>query len=327
MGHVLAICGWMAWQTRRLFDGTRLSGASTMLAPIASPSCSSCSPPFPCCCRSSTHSREDVAVQQIFDGTVSHPDGWVRLQRPHLPVAGIAHRRGRHLRTPHRRGEPPARRRRRERGRARAAGQRDHHRHPPRARGGELSRRLPIEATVAGTPPRRRRPDRRARRCRQAGAATVVPWPLAILPILLAAMLLIGARVGYPIFRPAADIDVLASPLAPGERLPSAYGGRIGPNEASLGRAGRRRSCWSVAGRRATCSPPSRWQTAAVRRRRRSRSAGAGRAARSARCRPCGRRAGAPRAIRAGGRHVPLCPACRTRPRRRPGRRRARLTV
>ena len=56
-------------------------------------------------------------------------------ERPHLPVAGIAHRRGRHLRAPHRRGEPPARRGRGELGRARAAGQRDHHRYPPGARG------------------------------------------------------------------------------------------------------------------------------------------------------------------------------------------------
>jgi hypothetical protein len=47
-------------------------------------------------------------------------------------------------------------------------------------------------------------------------------------------MLLVGAREGYPVFRSTSDIAVLTSPLAPGERVPSAFGGRIGTNERSL---------------------------------------------------------------------------------------------
>jgi hypothetical protein len=62
----------------------------------------------------------------------------------------------------------------------------------------------------------------------------VVLWPLSILPLLLAAMLVIGSRVGYPVFRTTSEIDVLTGPLGPGERLPAAYGGRIGPNVRDL---------------------------------------------------------------------------------------------
>jgi hypothetical protein len=62
----------------------------------------------------------------------------------------------------------------------------------------------------------------------------VVLWPLSILPLLLAAMLVIGSRVGYPVFRTTSEIDVLTGPLGPGERLPAAYGGRIGPNVRAL---------------------------------------------------------------------------------------------
>lgn len=97
----------------------------------------------------------------------------------------------------------------------------------------ELTEDLPIEATVAGTPPRVV-PDRLV-------VADAVPhpvradrWPLAIPPALLAVLLLIGARAGYPVFRPSVEIDVLTAPLGPGERLPAAYGGRIGPNRAEL---------------------------------------------------------------------------------------------
>jgi hypothetical protein len=51
-------------------------------------------------------------------------------------------------------------------------------------------------------------------------------------------MLLTGVRVGYPIFRPSSEIDVVSGPLGPGERLPAAYGGRIGPNVRDLADAG-----------------------------------------------------------------------------------------
>jgi hypothetical protein len=92
---------------------------------------------------------------------------------------------------------------------------------------------LPIEATEAGTPPRIL-DDRIIELDPVAKETRSVPWPLAIAPALLAAMLLVGARVGYPVFRRTRDVDVLSAPLGTGERLPAAYGGRIGPNWRDL---------------------------------------------------------------------------------------------
>jgi hypothetical protein len=92
---------------------------------------------------------------------------------------------------------------------------------------------LPIEATEAGTPPDIV-PDRILELDPVAKEPRSVPWPLAIPPALLAAMLLVGARVGYPVFRATRDIDVLSAPLGSGQRLPAAYGGRIGPNHRDL---------------------------------------------------------------------------------------------
>jgi len=231
MGHVLAICGWMAWQTRRLFDGTRLSGASTLLAPslavllVVLAAVPVLLPFFEA-------QPEDVEVQQIFDGAVSHPDGWVRLSGRISPLResptgedGI-YALLIDVANPLRAVVVESSAELEPQDSATITG-------TLRARGVSVEEELPIEATVAGTPPRIV-PDRVMTLDATPVPPRSVPWPLAILPILLAAMLVIGARVGYPIFRPAADIDVLASPLSPGERIPSAYGGRIGPNEASL---------------------------------------------------------------------------------------------
>ncbi len=318
MGRLLAVCGWVAWQTRRISGGTRPSRASTMLAPglavvlvvLAA---------IPVLLPFFEAQPEDVQVQQIFDGTVEHPDGWVRLQRPHLPVAGIAHRArtastdsSSTRRTPCGPWSSRARRRLEPQDSASVTG-------TLQARGVSVEEELPIEATVAGTPPRIV-PDRVLTLDATPVPPRSVPWPLAIVPILLAAILFIGARVGYPIFRPAVDIDVLANPLSPGERIPSAYGGRIGPNRGQAGRAGRRaaprpsRAKWQPAHRPAV---GRRWRSGAGaghdRRRldeRRDRH-GAHRA---------GDRAGAPRAIGAGGRHLPVRAPRRARSRRRAGR-------
>jgi hypothetical protein len=92
---------------------------------------------------------------------------------------------------------------------------------------------LPIEATEAGTPPQIS-PDRIVDLDPVAKAPRATWWPLSILPLLLAILLLIGSRTRYPVFRPTRDVDVLAAPLGPGERLPAAWGGRIGPNERDL---------------------------------------------------------------------------------------------
>jgi hypothetical protein len=230
MGRVLAIFGWVAWQTRRLFDGTRLSGVSNVLAPAlavllvllaAVPIVLPFFEPQP----------QDVQVEQIFGGAAP-PDGWVRLRGRVSPLR-----------------ESPT-------GTAGSYALLVDEVNPLRAivveasealqpvastaltgrlqlRGVTLKEELPIEATIAGTPPRVV-PDRIVVLDATTTPTRSVPWMLAILPLLLAAILFIGSRVGYPIFRPASDIDVLATPLSPGERIPSAYGGRIGPNRADL---------------------------------------------------------------------------------------------
>lgn len=92
---------------------------------------------------------------------------------------------------------------------------------------------LPIEATEAGTPPRIAQ-DRIVELDAVAKEPRSTWWPLSIVPLLLAVLLLIGSRTTYPVFRPTRVIDVLAAPLGPGERLPAAYGGRIGPNHRDL---------------------------------------------------------------------------------------------
>ena len=231
MGRVLAICGWVAWQTRRIFDGTRLSRASAVLAPAlagallllaAMPIVPAFFVPQP----------DDVTVQQIFDGTITRSDGWVRLRGRLTPLlespTGLAGSyallidavnplRGVVVEST---GEIEAQES------AMLTG-------TLTPRGVIVREELPIEATVAGSPPRAV-PDRVVLLDAIPTPPRSVPWLLAIPPILLAAILFIGARVGYPIFRSASDIDVLATPLSPGERIPSAYGGRIGENRADL---------------------------------------------------------------------------------------------
>lgn len=175
---------------------------------------------------------QDATVQEIIDGQVVEPSGWVRLEGRVVPLAdsptgergsfALLVDRADTLRSIVVRADGPME----------AAGSKIVTGHLATATV-VVEEELPIEATVAGTPPQIvadqlieldtiPKPER------------VVLWPISILPALLAAALLVGARVGYPIFRPATEIDVLSGPLGPGERLPAAYGGRIGPNEREL---------------------------------------------------------------------------------------------
>ena len=175
---------------------------------------------------------EDVTVQQIFDNATTHPDGWLRL-RGRISLLD----------------DSPT-------GMAGSYALLVDADNPLRAvvveasddlealvhttvtgtlttRGVSVEEALPIEATVAGTPPRIVA-DRVVVLDAVPVPTRAILWPAAIPPLLLAALLLVGSRVGYPVFRPTSDIDVLAKPLAPGERIPSAYGGSIGPNQAEL---------------------------------------------------------------------------------------------
>jgi hypothetical protein len=230
-GRILATCGWLAWQLGRPFRATplrRLRSAPVVLiallllglaaAPIVVPLLD----PQP----------EDATVQQIFDGTTTHPQGWIRLRGRLVPLRqsptggrgeyGLLIDADNPLRSVVVEGR-----------------QRLDATESTMLTGFVtddavvVEEELPVEATMAGTPPRIV-PNAVVELDPVPKPERSVPWPLAIPPAILAVVVLAGVRAGYPIFRPTSDIDVLVSPLGVGERVPSAYGGRIGPNERSL---------------------------------------------------------------------------------------------
>ena len=186
VGRLLAICGWLAWQVGRPFRATplrRLGTAPVIViaalllllaaAPIIAPQLE----PQP----------EDTGVQAIFDDAVVHPEGWVRLRGRVVPleesptgspgtyallVDAEAPLRAVVLRT-----DAPLEAAALTVVTGRLI-----------TEGVIVTEDLPIEATVAGTPPR------------VVGDALLVPdpvatavrmvwWPLAIPPALLAALL------------------------------------------------------------------------------------------------------------------------------------------
>lgn len=175
---------------------------------------------------------EDVTVQQIFDGTTTHPEGWVRLRGR---VVGL-------------RQSPTG-----ERGPFALLVDADNSLRAIVLRGGArrpdadlavltgfltpatviVEEELPDAAKVAGTPPRIV-PDQVVGVDPVAKSERTSAWPLAIPPVILAGIILLGIRAGYPVFRPTTEIDVLAGPLAVGERVPTAYSGRIGPNRRPM---------------------------------------------------------------------------------------------
>jgi hypothetical protein len=54
-----------------------------------------------------------------------------------------------------------------------------------------------------------------------------IAWGLVALPLVLTGLLGVGLRTGYPVFRVAREVDVLAQPMAPGERVPVIVSGRL----------------------------------------------------------------------------------------------------
>lgn len=227
MGRLLAICGWLAWQVRRPLRqlGNALPIAVAVLLVIVAA--------LPIVIPQLDPQPQDATVQEVVDGAVTEPAGWIRLQAHVIVPLSEAptDERGRYgllvdetdeLRAIVLRSEQPI-----------TADE-------STAITGHLAEAtvvveedLPIEATVAGTPPTVV-PDRLLELDPTPKPVRVVLWPLSIPPLLLAAMLVVGSRVGYPVFRPTSEIDVLTGPLGPGERLPAAYGGRIGPNIRAL---------------------------------------------------------------------------------------------
>lgn len=230
IGRVLAACGWLAWQVRRRTGRGRrvvpvVVGVVLLLlafAPIVVPQLDA--------------QPQDVTVQEIFDGTVLEPSGWVRLGGRVTPLAdsptgeagnfALLVDRTNTLRAVVLRADA--------RFEAAAATTVTGH---LAAATVNVVEDLPLEATVFGTPPRIVG-DRVVDLDPAPKPVRVVWWPLSILPAVLGLAFLIGARAGYPLFRPTAEVDVLSAPLGPGERVPAAFGGRIGSTIRELGDPG-----------------------------------------------------------------------------------------
>jgi hypothetical protein len=237
MGRLLAVCGWLAWHVGRPFRNAGLRGSRARQAVMGIGALLLVLATLPILVPQFGAQPADAGVQEIFDGVVTEPGTWVRLRGRVFPLADsptgqagtyallvdeadtlraiVIRSATPFADTPPDEIEPTA-----ITGRLVALGT-------------SVEEELPIEARVAGTPPRVV-PDRVLELDPLTTAERAVWWPLSILPALLGIVLLVGSRVGYPLFRPSSVIDVLAAPLGPGERLPAAYGGQVGPNERDL---------------------------------------------------------------------------------------------
>ncbi len=227
------MCGWLAWQVRRPFgrrSGARRAApyvlAALLVVLAAAPIVVPMFDPQP----------QDTTVQDIVDRAITEPSGWVRLRGRVVPLReSPTDEPGRYALLVDeadsldaivvRAAERPA---------ATASTVVTGRVKPAIAL---VTEELPIEATVFGTPPQIVI-DRIVELDPVAKTERVTWWPLSILPPILAILLVIGARAGYPIFRPTTEVDVLSTPLGPGERLPAAWGGRLGPNDRDLGDPG-----------------------------------------------------------------------------------------
>ncbi len=229
-GRLAAACGWLAWQMRRPFGGT--SSRIARLAPVALGVVLLLVAVSPIAVPLLNAQPQDVTVQNVFDGAVDDPAGWVRLRgriaRLTESPTGVAGHYALFVdaANPLRAIVITAADRPEASEEAILTGHLV-------AAGVAVEEEIPQEATVFGAPPRIV-PDRVVELDEAPKPERVVLWPLSILPALLGVALLIGAAVGYPIFRPTSEVDVLTAPLGPGERLPAAFGGRVGPNVRDL---------------------------------------------------------------------------------------------
>jgi hypothetical protein len=231
IGRFLAICGWLAWQVSRPAAATPLRALGSAL-PAAVGIVLLVVAALPILVPRLDPQPQDVTVQEILDGAVAETSGWVRLRGRITPLSESPTgesgsfalfvdeanpMRAVVLRTA---ADPDA---------AASAMVTGH-----LAEAGILvEEELPLEATVFGSPPRIVA-DRVVDADPVPKPVRASLWAFSLLPAVLGVLILVGSRAGYPVFRPASEVDVLAGPIGPGERLPAAYGGRIGPNERVL---------------------------------------------------------------------------------------------
>jgi hypothetical protein len=231
-GRLLAICGWLAWMVRRPF-GRR--GRPRRAAPYVIAVLLVALSVVPFVVPLLDAQPQDATIQEIVDRAITEPTGWVRLRGEVVPLsespvaepgdyALLVDAADTLLAIVVRAQDEPD---------AVESTMVSGHVVPAIA----LVEEVPFEATVFGTPPVVV-VDQIIELDAAAKTERVTWWPISILPIVLAILLVIGARAGYPIFRPTTEVDVLSTPLGPGERLPAAWGGRLGPNERDLGDPG-----------------------------------------------------------------------------------------
>jgi hypothetical protein len=238
IGRLLAACGWLAWRVGRLLPlprrwrvrgrrvGATLIGFLLLALAVV-----------PAIVPLLDAQPEAVTVQQIMDGAVTEPSGWVRLagatyELPDTPTGtagayGLLVDAANELRAIVLRGDVEAAR------------------ESPANVTGHLTsasvtvdvEALPIDATVFGSPPRIV-PDQIVELDAPLKPMRGSLWPIGIFPALLGLMTIAGSRVGYPLFRETLEIDVLSGPLGPGDRVPAAWGGTVGSNVRDLGDPG-----------------------------------------------------------------------------------------
>jgi hypothetical protein len=232
LGRALGVCGWLAWQVRRPF---RRGSALRRAAPYVLAGLLIVAAAAPLVIPMLDAQPQNVTVQDIIDRAVTEPNGWVRLRGEVVPLEtsptgepgsyGLLVDASDTLQAIVLRADD----------RPEPAESTIVTGHVETAIA--LVEEVPFEATVFGTPPTVVI-DRIVAADPVAKAERTTWWPLSILPLLLAVLLVVGAWVGYPIFRPTLEVDVLSTPLGPGERLPAAWGGTLGPNERDLGDPG-----------------------------------------------------------------------------------------
>jgi hypothetical protein len=230
--RIAAACGWLVWKLEGVLGAIRLprrwrprtiAGLAVALAiGGAVPLVLAAIDPQP----------QDATVEDVGGGLVEHPERWVRLQGRLVPLHesptgqrgdwGLLVDAADPLLAIVVRGPEPIE----PRDLATVTGRLG-------VSTVAVTEELPIEATVAGTPPvilddQVLELDPTPRPVRS------ILWPAVPLPWLLAVVLGIGLVAGYPIFRRSREIDVLARPMAPGERVPAAVAGRLGDRSYPL---------------------------------------------------------------------------------------------
>ena len=176
---------------------------------------------------------QDVTIAEIAAGEVDEPNGWVRLRgelvRLQNSPTGIPGRYGLFVDATDQLDAMVVRTRRN----VRAAESTVISGHLEEALVTLEPEDIPLAGTVFGAPP-----DVVPNLMIELDAAPkpvrVTWWALAFPPLLLAGALVIGAGHQYPVFRPTTEVDVLSTPLTPGERLAGVWGGRLGANEREL---------------------------------------------------------------------------------------------